>query len=430
MSGFGNTVPAVNQPLPTPAAPAISERLIIFLVGAIQFVNVLDFMMVMPLGPDFARALGIPTSQIGLIGGSYTASAAVSGLVCSLFLDRFDRRVALGFTMVGLVVGTALGGLATGLGSLLAARILAGAFGGPATSLSLAIIADTVPPERRGKALGWVMAAFSIASVLGVPAGLELGRLSGWRAPFFAVAGLGVALTVLAIAWMPPMRSHLGRVRGPRAAGTRLFDSLSLLSLTNTALAMIGVFAIVPNISAYVQYNLGYPRERIGMFYLVGGVASFLVMRVVGICVDRFGATPVVLAGTVLHVTALWFGFISVSTSIPVLLVFTVYMMSGSTRMVPMQTLATRVPRPEHRASFMSAQSAVQHGASAAGAILASFVLIAPPAGPLEHIDMVAWGSVCVASLVPFGAYLVERGLKKRDAQARAAAPATTAAAA
>src|SRR6185369_10529728 len=109
-----------------------SERLIVFLVGAVQFVNILDFMMVMPLGPDFARALGIHTSNLGIVGGSYTAAAAIAGLVGALFLDRFDRRKALAVAMLGLVTGTAAGGFAVDLRSLVAARVLAGAFGGPA----------------------------------------------------------------------------------------------------------------------------------------------------------------------------------------------------------------------------------------------------------------------------------------------------------
>ena len=147
-----------------------------------QFVNILDFVMVMPLGPDFARALAIPASKLGYVGGAYTAAAAVPGLAGSFFLDRFDRRKALGVALLGLAAGTAAGGLATGFGTLLAARVLAGAFGGPATSLAFSIIADRVPAERRGNAVGGVMAAFSVASVLGVPMGLELAQRGGWRA--------------------------------------------------------------------------------------------------------------------------------------------------------------------------------------------------------------------------------------------------------
>ena len=91
---------------------ALSERRLIVLIGTVQFVNVLDFMMVLPLGPDFGRALGIPTSQLGLVGASYTAAAALSGMMGALVLDRFDRRKALGVALVGLAIGTATGAFA------------------------------------------------------------------------------------------------------------------------------------------------------------------------------------------------------------------------------------------------------------------------------------------------------------------------------
>lgn len=395
--------------------PVVSERLIIFLVGAIQFVNVLDFMMVMPLGPDFAAALGISTSHIGLVGGSYTAAAAVSGVLGSLFLDRFDRRWALAVAMVGLVVGTALGGFATGLTTLLLARIVAGAFGGPATSVSLAVIADAVPPARRGKAMGAVMGAFAVASVVGVPVGLELAQRFTWRAPFFGVAALGLLLVPIAIWLLPPMRAHLNapRVTGPRVA---LFDSMTGLALTNTGLNMLGLFAVVPNISTFVQHNLGYPRERIGVLYLIGGAASFVVVRLVGAMVDRFGVTPMVVAGTALYGFALVAGFVHPVTWLPVTLVFVVFMLSSNFRMVPMQALASRVPRPEQRARFMSAQSAVQHAASAAGAMLASSVLIAAPDGKLIHMDHVAIAALALALIIPFTVHLLERLVRAREA--------------
>lgn len=405
-------------------APVASERLLIFLIGAIQFVNVLDFVMVMPLGPDFAAALGISTSHIGIVGGSYTAAAAVAGVVGSLFLDKFDRRPALAVAMLGLVVGTALGGFATGLPSLLLARVVAGSFGGPATSLSLAVIADAIPPARRGKAMGAVMGAFSVASVLGVPAGLELARLFSWRAPFFAVAGLGLLLAMTAIFFLPPMREHL---KAPRRQGppVKLLDSVTALSLVNTALIMSGVFAVVPNLSTFVQHNLGYPRDNIGLLYLVGGVASFVAMRLVGVLVDRFGATPMIVLGTIFHVVALVAAFIQPTPWLPVLLIFTIYMLSGSVRMVPMQALASRVPRPEQRARYMSAQSAVQHAASALGATLASLVLVATPDGSLQGMSQVAWGALFVACLVPIGASILERRVKARELALVQGAPPT-----
>ncbi|HEY0833754.1 MAG TPA: MFS transporter, partial [Azospirillum sp.] len=152
-------------------ASTSNERRVVLVIAAVQFINILDFMMVMPLGPDFAVALGIPASHIGYVGGSYTLAAAVAGLVGALFLDRYDRRTVLAVSLSGLVVATALGGLAVDMPTLLAARVLAGVFGGPAVAVGTALVADCVAPERRGRAMGAVMGSFSLAAVLGVPVG-------------------------------------------------------------------------------------------------------------------------------------------------------------------------------------------------------------------------------------------------------------------
>ena len=100
------------------------------------------------------------------------------------------------------------------------------------------------------------------------------------------------------------------------------------------------------------------------------------------------------------------------------MLVFIVFMLSSNFRMVPLQALASRVPRPEQRARFMSAQSAVQHAASALGAILSSAVLLTAADGTLIHMDRVAWGAMLVAGIIPFTVALLERRVKSREAAA------------
>jgi predicted MFS family arabinose efflux permease len=239
-----------------------TESSVVWLIAAVQFINILDFVMVMPMGPDFAKALHFSESKIGAVAGAYTAAAAISGLAGSFFLDRFDRRKALLLSLIGLSLGTLAGGLATGLPSLMAARALAGLFGGPATSLSFSIIADVVPTERRGKAMGIVMGAFGAASVLGVPLGLVMAQYISWRAPFVAVAVAG-GLTVLRTALLlPPMRGHLTAAAGraPATIASLLANPLVLASYTMTAVVMMSGFIINPKISSYLQENLGFPR--------------------------------------------------------------------------------------------------------------------------------------------------------------------------
>jgi predicted MFS family arabinose efflux permease len=397
----------------------LSERSLLFLVGAVQFVNVLDFMMVMPLGPDFAVALGIPTSRLGLVGGAYTAAAAVSGVAAAAFLDRFDRRKALAVAMLGLVIATAAGGLATGLGSMVAARVLAGAFGGPATSLSLSIVADAVPIERRGKALGAVMGAFSFASVLGVPAGLELAHAGGWRFPFFAVAALGLLVAGGALTLMPAMTGHLVRAGGapPPPVLALLRQPVALLSLACTGASMMSGFAIVPNIAAHLQDNLAFPREGLGGLYMAGGVVSFLVLRVAGRWVDRVGAPKVATLGTAVFVTVILGAFAYPPPWLPVVVAFVCFMVGNSLRNVSINTLSSRVPAPAERARFMSAQSAVQHLASALGAALSTQLLTVEPDGRLGGMRQVAFFSIGVALLVPFLLAAVSSGITRREAE-------------
>jgi MFS family permease len=240
------------------AAPrAPSERWVVFLIGAVQFVNIWDFVMVMPLGPDFARALGIPLSRLGLVGGAYTAAAAVAGVVGSTFLDRFDRRPALAVAMSGLALGTLGAGFAWDFPSLLAARVVAGAFGGPATSLSLSIVAGA-PPERREGMGG--DGAFG-----GGGAGRPLSlALWGMAAPFW-VGGLGLVVTALVTRPSPACGPTSPAANAIRA---RLSSPL-VLALTHDR-GHHGCRVPVLPISAYVQGTWASPEQLQWMPFLGG----------------------------------------------------------------------------------------------------------------------------------------------------------------
>jgi predicted MFS family arabinose efflux permease len=404
-----------------------SERRIIFCVGAVQFVNILDFMIVMPLGPDFAKALGIPLSHLGWVGGSYTAAACVSGLVGALFLDRFDRKKALAVALLGLFLGTLSAAFARGLGTLMAARILAGAFGGPATSLSYSIIADVIPSERRGKAMGAVMGAFSIASVLGVPAGLELARVGGWRLPFIAVAALGALLGTYAQAVLPPMFAHVASARKRSFVNdVRQLARVDVaLALSMAFVVMASGFVLIPNISAYVMGNLAYPRERLGLLYLAGGTVSFFAMRSVGGLVDRFGSARVGTFGSLFIAMIAYLGFVRFPPPIPVMAIFVGYMLGSAFRNVAYNTLTTKVPRAEERARYGSIQSAVQHLASSAGAFASSLMLSELPDKTLEGIPTVAWLSIAIGLVLPPLLWIVEaRVLRKSPTDPAATATA------
>ena len=405
---------------------AVSERAVVFLIGAVQFVNILDFVMVMPMGPDFAAGLGIAPSHIGTIGAAYTAAGCVAGVAGSYFLDRFDRRKALAVAMLGLVLATAAGGLATGLTSLLVARALAGLFGGPATSLALSIIADLIPVERRGRAMGAVMGAFSVASVVGIPMALKVARWTDWRMPFFMVAGLGLLVVMGAIFYLPPMRRHLEgeRQQAHPVSVRELFTRTDVLqSYAMTALLNAGTFLIIPNISAYVQHNLGYPREELESIYFIGGLVSFVTLRVAGKAVDRLGSFRVGTVGAMMFLGTLYIAFIHLPVGVPLVAVFAGFFLANGVRNVAYSTLASRVPEQAIRARFMSFQSAVQHFGAAAGAYLSSRMLTDLPDGQLGGMMDVVLLSMVLTLTLPMMFFLVERRVLARE-QAPASPPA------
>jgi predicted MFS family arabinose efflux permease len=399
----------------SPLYPHIPERFILLLVASAAFVNILDFMMVLPLGPDFAPALGITNADLGWVGGSYTAASAVSGLIASLFIDRFDRKSVLLWALAGIAIATALGGGAWDLTSLLATRIIAGIFGGPAISICWSIVADVVEPARRGQAMGKVMGAFSLAAVFGVPFGLEIAHLANWRAPFFATALMIAIIIIMTFIRMPSMRAHLihGRVEvSVRHLVALLLRPLNALTYFYILCAMLAGFMIVPNISAYVQYNLHYPRAMLGWLYAAGGTVSFLTMRATGIMIDRYTASATSLISNLTFIGVLWIVFIHPWAGLPVMAIFTLFMFAMGMRNLSSTTLATKLPTPQERAGFMSLMSCIQGIGMASGAFLSTRLLSENADHSLIGMDHLALIAATLTCVVPITMRVVEKRLQ------------------
>lgn len=405
--------------MPQRVKRAPSETAVVVLVAAVQFVNILDFVMVMPLGTYFSESIGVPISRMGNIAGSYTLAAAIAGFIGSFFLDRFDRRKALTVAVLGLVVGTALGGAATGMKTMMFARIVAGLFGGPATSLAFSVVADVVPNERRGKALATVMTAFSAAQILGVTLSLWAADSFGWRVPFFVVAGIGVLVVLGASFLLPPLTGHLSAVSksGSRLGNLRaLFaNPLVRMSYVMTALVMTAGFLVIPNIPAYLTQNLEYPRDQYKWLSFMGGIASLVVVQLVGRLVDRFGSFAVGTAGVVLISIVTYFGFVAYPAGFPITVLFVCFMSAMGVRNVSYNTLATKVPGPGERAQFMSIQSTIQHLSTSFGALLSSKLLFDVEGHKLGGVSRIAWLSIGVTALLPLLLFSVESRVRRRD---------------
>jgi predicted MFS family arabinose efflux permease len=398
----------------------ISEKWVIFIIGCVLFVDILDFMLVMPLGPDFARALYIDQSLLGWTATSYTLAAAFSGLMCSLFLDKFDHKKSLLVALLGLTLSTLSACFAQNFESLLVARFFAGIFGGPTTSLSFAIIADVFPSEKRGRAIGKAMSAFSCAAVIGVPFSLELSRRFGWQSPFITTFVIGTAVLLLVLFKLPSISSHYINTEKQKilfSIKNILSSKLNILGLVYASLSMMACFMIIPYISAFLQNNIQLPRAYISFLYLFGGFCSFFTMRLAGRIIDITSAYITFIAGISLISFMLIVGFIfnafNQTNVYFIIAVFVPFMVGVSIRNVSSYTLNTKLPSQRERAGYMALISSFQHISSAIGAYLSSIIMYVNIDGAFVNANIVAIIAIALLIASLFFMYVTEKKLDR-----------------
>ncbi len=84
----------------------LNKKAILFLLAALNFTHILDFMIMMPLGNYLMPYFRISPQKFSLLVGAYTLSAAVSGFGAAFFVDRFDRKRVLLIGYGGFLIGT------------------------------------------------------------------------------------------------------------------------------------------------------------------------------------------------------------------------------------------------------------------------------------------------------------------------------------
>lgn len=265
------------------------------LLAALNFTHILDFMIMMPLG----NYLLVSPRQFSLLVASYSISAFLSGLVIAMFIDRFDRKKSLLLAYTGFVVGTLACGFAQGYGFLLASRIVAGLFGGIIGAQVLSIVADMFVYERRGRAMGAVMAGFAGASILGVPISLYLTNIfqKDWHVPFLLIGSLGIIFIPLIIRFIPNMKGHIKQSKGKESPYKVLLTVCKIpeqrSALIFSCLLMMGHFLIIPFINPYLEFNKGFSKDMTPIIYLVGGIASLAAAIYLGQAADKLGKLTV-----------------------------------------------------------------------------------------------------------------------------------------
>ena len=393
------------------------ERIIVVLLAGLNFTHILDFMIMMPLGNYLMPYFDISPKQFSFLVSAYSISAFASGFVAAFYVDRFDRKKVLVWCYVGFLLGTIACGFAATYNLLFISRILAGLFGGIIGAQVFSIIADIFSYERRGAAMGSVMSAFAVASILGVPFSLYLTNMfnEDWHIPFLLVGAVGVLLVPLIIKYIPAMNDHIKEAGGKEKPLTILATVLKTpeqrSALIFSGLLMMGHFLIIPFINPYLEFNKGFSKDLTPMIYLVGGIASLIAAIYLGKISDKKGKLPVFSLSVFFSLFMVL--LITRMPNVPfavVLVFFAVWFVFATGRAVTAQAMISEVVKPEQRGSFMSFNGSVQQLGTSIASVAAGLIVIKDSTGKIQRYEWLGYLSIVVllGSLI-LGRYIFKK---------------------
>lgn len=375
------------------------ELVLLFTLAGIQFTHVLDFMIMMPLGPVFEKFFGVNTQHHAYLVASYNVSAGIAAFLAAFFIDKFDRKKAQLAVYTGFIIGTLACAFAQGYWFFLFARIFTGFFGGIASAILSSIIGDAIPNERRATAMGIVMSAFSVASVIGVPLGLLLTDLFSWHAAFLLVVGIACVLWFVAFINVPNMTGHFSNTSQKKSPFVVLQNIISdnnqMKALALTALLMFGHFTMVPTIAPFLVNNGILSQEQLKIMYLIGGVLTLFSSPLVGRLSDKYSRPRIFMFMSLLalipivaltNLTPILFGYVMCITA--------AFFIFASGRMIPMSAVITATVLPQQRGGFMSINSSLQQLTAGVAALAAGLII-----GNDEHHHIINYNYVGYVSV-------------------------------
>lgn len=357
------------------------------------------------------RVMHINPAQFNLMVAAYAIAAGISGVAAGFFLDHFDRKTALLWLFLGFGIGTLLCAMAPTYRLLVAARAIAGMFGGVTGAVILAIVGDVIPENRRGEAMGLVMSAFSVASIFGVPLGLVLASDFNWHVPFYAIAGISVPILIAVGRFVPALRGHLEHSRDEHPAARMLavlMEPNHQMAFLFMAVLTCAGFTIFPTLATYMVYNVGLTEKQLPFIYLAGGLCTLFSMNWVGRWADRAGKLRV-------------FTLMSLSASVPVialtnlprvplivaLATSTLLMICMSGRFVPAMAMMTATVESRYRGGFMSVNSSVQQFSCGLAAWISGWIIGQGPNQEITHYPIAGLVSLaCVLACIWLARFL------------------------
>ncbi|MBI0475603.1 MFS transporter [Sphingomonas sp. MA1305] len=265
----------------------INPGLLALAIGAFG-IGVTEFA---PMGllPVIAHDLHVSIPAAGLLISAYALGVLIGAPVMTLTTGRVPRRTLLIGLAAIFTAGNLLAAISNSYAILLAARVLTAFNHGAFFGVGSVVAASLVAPERRASAVAAMFMGLTIANVVGVPVATWAGEHLGWRASFWGIAALGVAMMASLRLTLPPLPATSGESALAELRVLTRGPVLAALGLTVVgSSAMFTVFTyIVPILREVTQASLGFVTAMLVTYGLGLTAGNWLGGRFADRSVDR-----------------------------------------------------------------------------------------------------------------------------------------------
>ncbi|TFG69822.1 MAG: MFS transporter [Solirubrobacterales bacterium] len=279
-------------------SPRHRRRILAVAIGAIALDTAL-LGLIAPLLPEIERRTGASEAELGLALGAYALPILLVSLPLGRAADAIGRRPLLLSGLLLTAAGSVLIAVAGSLPPLIVGRSIQGVGSAASWIAALALVSDLAPPDRKGEAIGFALAANSVGAIGGPALGGISGDAIGFEFPFLFVAGIAVGLAVAGRVVLPRQQRRAGG--GPRTSVPDLIRLAASGPVLPAILSVIvgavtlGVIDVVAPLDA--DERLGLTAAAIGGLFAATLALDAAAAPIAGRWSDRIGRVQVALLG-------------------------------------------------------------------------------------------------------------------------------------
>jgi predicted MFS family arabinose efflux permease len=377
--------------------PRVSEKsgfkwTVALILFGVLFLGVSDTQLVAPLLPLIAQDLKTTAGRAGIIVTAYSLAAAGFALLVGPVSDRVGRKRVLVAGLTLFTVASFLTYHVSSFSALVILRAMTGLAAGTLSTCALSFAGDYYPYQQRGRAMGVLSMGYFVAFVVGVPAGALAASRLGWHWVFGFLSAAAAAMLVVTLVRLPLDTAR--KRRPPAAFADHFFKRERMAGVVAAFLTSGGIVGFLTYIGAWLKTSYGMQVERIGLVFMVSGLAAVAASPLAGWLADHAGKRNVIIwANVVLSVlflivahSALGAGLIAGIAALS---------MAASARQAPLHALTTELVGPEVRGEYI----AVRNAASQLG--IAAMAAISASAFDAAGFVAVAWIAAIATLLIP-----------------------------